>query len=552
MTGADLAWDVLTDLGVSVVFGVPGGAILPLVDAMVARETPVDFIVARHEAAAIHAADGYARIQGKPSVALATSGPGGTNVITGLATAMSDSVPVVLILGQVPSQLIGTDAFQEADLFNMTMPVVKHSWRISKIQDVAQVIEEAYFVAGSGRPGPVVVEFPKDIQSSVISTEIEHYMPEVSVPQISPLSWAKAKSYLRKAERPIIYVGGGVVYSGTHEWIFRLAEKYNAPVTTTLLGLGAFPASHELSLGMLGMHGTWTANHAMQDADLILALGARFDDRVTGKVDEFAPKAKIIHVEVDSAEVNKVVRPDVVLRGDLRDVLPKLYDKTPRTHHSPWIQTLKEWQNDHPLRPVQSALGLVAAPRALGIINEFMQADDIVVTEVGQHQMWAALYMPREKPRTFVTSGGSGTMGYGFPACMGAQVAQPDVRTVLIAGDGSLQMNLQEFATLMQYGMPVWVIVLNNQGHGMVRQWQDLFYDKRRYGVKLMNPDFVKLAEAFGIRGFTANSESGLREALEIMTTLNGPLFLEILVPEDEHVYPMVPAGRPLSMVIEG
>lgn len=554
MTGAEQAWNVLTRLGVDVVFGVPGGAILPLVDAMVAKKETLEFIVTRHESAAIHAADGYARVSGRPGVVLATSGPGGTNVITGLSTAMADSVPIVLVLGQVPTALIGTDAFQEADLFSMTMPVVKHSWRIRHPDEIGPVLAEAYETARVGRPGPVVVEFPKDTQLAELTGSPP--TPEVTLPasflRTPPLAWARARAYLARARRPVFYVGGGVNTSDTAGLVRQMAERYQAPVTTTLMGLGAFPASHPLSLGMLGMHGTWTANQAMQEADLILALGVRFDDRVTGRVDAFAPKARIIHVEIDPAEVNKIISADAVLRGDLRRILPKLDKMIPVRSHRAWLNLLAQWKREHPLRVPKSPPGTVSAPRALEILRNVIRPQDVVVTEVGQHQMWAALFIPRELPRTFVTSGGVGTMGHGFPAAMGAQVAKAGSRVFLIAGDGSFQMNLQELATLVQYRIPIRIIVLNNQGHGMVRQWQDLFHGHRRYGVKLLNPDFVKLAEAYGMRGFTVNSEAALEEALEVMTGVEGPVLLEVVVPEDEHVYPMVPAGRSLSEVIEG
>ncbi len=554
MTGAELAWKVSTELGVSKIFGVPGGAILPLVDAMVAHRDALDFIVTRHESAAIHAADGYARVTGKPALALATSGPGGTNVITGLATAMTDSVPVVLILGQVPTTLIGTDAFQEADLFAMTMSVVKHSWRITEADEVAPILREAYRVAAEGRPGPVVVEFPKNIQLAEVRTSHKiREMPDVPsrwVPQT--LGWARARAYLARSERPVLYIGGGVASSGTAPWIRVLAERFNCPVTTTLLGLGGFPSSHPLSLGMLGMHGTWYANHAMQEADLILACGVRFDDRVTGKLDEFAPKARIIHIEVDHAEINKLVRPDVVMHGDLVQVLPRLANIVPARKHAAWRRTIDQWKAEHPLRVPPAPPGTIATAEAFEVLRETVDAEDVIVTEVGQHQMWAALCIPRDQPRRFITSGGAGTMGYGFPAAMGAKVALPHRRVVLLAGDGSFQMNLQELATLAQYRIGVTILVLNNQGHGMVRQWQDLFHGKRRYGVHLNNPDFVKLAEAFGIQGFSVNTVDSLRETLTVTRGLDYPVLIEVAIPEDEHVYPMVPAGQSLSTVLEG
>ncbi|WP_053958493.1 biosynthetic-type acetolactate synthase large subunit [Sulfobacillus thermosulfidooxidans] len=555
MTGAELTWEVLSRLGTTVVFGVPGGAILPLVDALATRQNdPIEFVVSRHEAASIHAADGYARVTGKPAIVLATSGPGGTNVITGLVTAMTDSVPIVLVLGQVPTTLIGTDAFQEADLFSMTMPVVKHSWRITEPQEVADVLLQAWETARSGRPGPVVVEFPKNIQ--FMQCPEWKGLPATNASEIEweekPITWARAKSYLRSASRPLLYVGGGVVSSGTQDYVMQFAETYDCPVAHTLMGIGAFPSTHPKALGMLGMHGTWYANNAMQHADLVIALGARFDDRVTGKLDEFAPNARIIHVDVDAAELSKLVRPNVAIHGDLRRVLPKMLKIVPNTTHSEWWDTINQWKASHPLRINPAPEGTIASPAVMQVINRHLRPDDIVVTEVGQHQMWGALFLRREKPRTFLTSGGAGTMGYGFPAAMGAQFAAGNNRVILIAGDGSFQMNLQELATVVQYNIPIWMIVLNNEGHGMVRQWQDLFHGKRRIGVDLVNPDFVRLAESFGIHGFSVNSEEALDEALRIMESINGPVLLEVMVPKDEHVFPMVPAGQPLSMVLEG
>jgi acetolactate synthase-1/2/3 large subunit len=552
MNGAQWTWNVLKQLGVDTVFGIPGGAILPLVDAMVAEHADLRFIVTRHEAAAIHAADGYARVSGRPGVVLVTSGPGGTNVVTGLATAMTDSVPLVVLIGQVPTGLIGTDAFQEADLFSMTMPIVKHSWRITDPADIARVLEQAVHTATSGRPGPVAIEFPKDMQLAEVSNPSWHPTPppppEASV---RALDWARVRSLIRRARRPVLYVGGGVTASDTASWVRVMAERYQIPVTTTLMGLGTFPGSHPLSLGMLGMHGTWTANHAMQEADLILALGVRFDDRVTGKVDQFAPRAKIVHAEVDPAEIAKIVRPHVVLRGDLRCIMPKLARIAEPKTHPGWLRQLEQWKAEHPLKLGDAEAGL-SAPKALAIIARHLRDDDPVVTEVGQHQMWAALVVPRGQPRRFITSGGAGTMGYGFPAAMGAQLGHPQGRVCLLAGDGSFQMNLQEMATLAQYQLPIWVIIINNLGHGMVRQWQDLFHGERRHGVFLLNPDFVKLAEAFGIPGFSVNQAGALEEALAVMERIEGPVVLEVVVPEDEHVYPMVPAGQPLSMVLEG
>ncbi len=552
MNGSQWTWNVLKSLNVDTVFGIPGGAILPLVDAMALEGDALTFIVTRHEAAAVHAADGYSRASGRIGVVLVTSGPGGTNVLTGLSTAMADSVPLLVLIGQVPTTLIGTDAFQEADLFTMTMPVVKHSWRIADPNRIGPTLEEAVHMATHGRPGPVVVELPKDVQLAEVS-EVSHWVAPAAnpwLPSISSLQWARVRSLMRFCRRPLIYLGGGVTASGTAPMARALAEHFKAPVVSTLMGLGVMPQQHPLFLGMVGMHGTWTANHAVQDADLILALGVRFDDRVTGRVTEFAPKAKIIHAEIDPAEIGKIVHCDIALNGDLRAILPKLKRIAPKREHRVWQRQLDAWRNEHPLRYRSSLTGLTV-PQALEIIARHLEPDHIVVTEVGQHQMWAALYIPRSIPRRFISSGGLGTMGYGFPAAMGAQVGCPRQRVCLIAGDGSIQMNLQEFATMTQYRLPIWTIIMNNAGHGMVRQWQDLFHGQRRHGVLLENPDFVKLAAAFRIPGFSVGSAGALAEALETMRTVDGPVLLEVFVDQDDHVYPMVPSGQPLSMVLE-
>ncbi|PSR22802.1 MAG: acetolactate synthase, large subunit, biosynthetic type [Sulfobacillus acidophilus] len=554
MTGAERVWRELKQLGMDTVFGVPGGAVLPLVDALSTYQD-VPFVVTRHESAAIHAADGYARASGKPGVALVTSGPGGTNSLTGLMTAMTDSTPLVVLVGQVPTTLIGTDAFQEADLFTMAMSVVKHSWKVERADDVGTVIREAYALATTGRPGPVLVEFPKDVQLA-----LEQNGAPVSDAarvtastrfELSPTMRARLRAYFGRARRPLLYVGGGVVSSGTEHWIRLWSERYDAPVTTTLLGLGAFPADHPHALGMLGMHGTYAANHAIQEADLILALGVRFDDRVTGRVDRFAPKARIIHVEIDQAEHNKLVRPDVTIPGDLRSVLPVLDSFIPQAYHNEWMSTIRMWQKEHPLRIPSAPVGHLSSPEVLVELSAALHDEDVVVTDVGQHQMWAALFVKRNRPRRFLTSGGAGTMGYGLPAAIGAQMAVRDDKVVLIAGDGSFQMNLQELATVSQYRIPIVIMVMNNGGHGMVRQWQDLFHGKRRHGVALTNPDFVELARVFGIRGMTVESPDQLREALAHLHEIEGPLLLEVKVDPNEMVFPMVPAGQSLSEMIE-
>lgn len=558
MTGAERVWQELRQLGVDTIFGVPGGAVLPLVDALAASHRDIPFIVTRHESAAIHAADGYARVSGKPGIALVTSGPGGTNALTGLMTAMTDSTPIVVLVGQVPTTVVGSDAFQEADLFTMALPVVKHSWKVETIEEVGPVIRKAYWLAAVGRPGPVLVELPKDIQLKSEGADVPSADDEnarLKPAEISATVKARLRAYLRRAKRPILYVGGGVVSSDTVDWVRRWAERYDAPVTTTLMGLGSFPADHPLSLGMLGMHGTYTANHAIQEADLILALGVRFDDRVTGRVDKFAPKARIIHVEIDQAERNKIVVPDITLAGDLRTMLPALDAYIPETVHPEWMKTLRTWQSEHPLKIPAAPPGRLSSGAVLTYLSDVLADNDVVVTDVGQHQMWTALFVKRRKPRRFITSGGAGTMGYGLPAAVGAQLAMRQRgRVVLVAGDGSFQMNLQELATLAQYQVPLILLVMNNGGHGMVRQWQDLFHGQRRHGVQLQNPDFVDLARVFGIRGMTVETESQLFEAFRHFEQLQpeGPFLLEVKIDPNEMVYPMVPSGKSLSEVIEG
>lgn len=554
MTGAERVWQELRTLGVTTVFGVPGGAILPLVDAMTAYPD-LPFIVTRHESAAIHAADGYARVSGKPGIALVTSGPGGTNAMTGMMTAMTDSVPLVVLVGQVPTALIGSDAFQEADLFTMSLSIVKHSWKVEHADEVGSVVREAYALAQSGRPGPVMVELPKDVQLSEVSVDVPHAVEFARSAGHVPraLTWARAKSYLKRAERPLFYIGGGIVASDTSSYITQWAKRYHAPVTTTLLGIGAFPGSHPLNLGMLGMHGTWTANHAMQDADLIVALGVRFDDRVTGRVETFAPRAKIIHVEIDPAEHRKIVVPDITIRGDLREILPHLDQIIPEAEHRDWIVKLSRLKEQHPLHVKSSESGQLASGTVLTMLSEHLMDNDVVVTDVGQHQMWAALWLKRERPRRFVTSGGAGTMGYGLPAAVGAEAAiRGQGRVFLIAGDGSFQMNLQELATVAQFNIPIIIMVMNNGGHGMVRQWQDLFHGARRHGVALSNPDFVDLARVFGIPGMSVKTESEFRGAMQYLVQASGPVIFEVHIDNNEMVFPMVPSGHSLDDVIEG
>ncbi|CAB1128320.1 acetohydroxy-acid synthase (large subunit) [Candidatus Hydrogenisulfobacillus filiaventi] len=566
MKGSEWICATLEGLGVDTIFGIPGGAILPLVETLSQR--PIHLILTRHESAAAHAADGYARATGRLGVALATSGPGGTNMVTGLVTAMADSVPVLAIIGQVPTTLLGSDAFQEADNFSITLPAVKHSWRVTRPADLPAVLKEAARTAMSGRPGPVVVEIPKDVQlleaseEEVAAAEAAFAMRRAlderpRIPRVL-FPWTRLRRLMREARRPLIYIGGGVVASDTAPLVRALAERWGAPVATTLMGIGAMPSDHPQFLGMLGMHGTWTANNAMQSADLVVALGARFDDRVTGRVSDFAPHATIVHVDVSPAEIGKIVMPHLGIVADLREALPRIVALAPHYNRadSPladWWQTLRTWQREHPLRMPAPMNGQIPAARVMSILSQHLRDDDVVVTEVGQHQMWAALYLTRRQPRTFFSSGGAGTMGYGFPAGLGAQVGLPDRRVVVLAGDGSFQMNLQEIATLAQYRIPLWIVVLNNASHGMVRQWQDLFHGQHREGSLLDNPDFTKVADAFGIRGMAINDEAALAEVFSLPPEeMPGPVLIEVRVPLDENVFPMVPAGQSLSMVLEG
>lgn len=554
MTGAERVWEELEQLGVDTVFGVPGGAILPLVDAL-SQHPLMPLIVTRHESAAIHAADGYARVSGKVGVALVTSGPGGTNALTGLMTAMTDSVPLVVLVGQVPLPLVGSDAFQEADLFTMALSVVKHSWKVEHAEDAGRIVEAAYQLASAGRSGPVMVELPKDVQmAEALGHSVRDSEPskkEVAY-EWTPTTKARLRAYLGRAQRPVFYVGGGVTASDTGDWVRGWAERWDAPVVTTLMGLGTIPSSHPLALGMLGMHGTYAANQAIQASDLVIALGVRFDDRVTGRVDHFAPDARVIHVEIDPGERNKIVTPDVTLAGDLRRVLPMLDHFIPRAEHPKWRSIVQRWQEEHPVRMPKVPPGQLSSPQVLSDLSEVLASEDVVVTDVGQHQMWSALMIGRDRPRRFVTSGGAGTMGYGLPAAIGARFGQRRGRVVLVSGDGSFQMNMAELATLAQYQLAVGIVVMNNGGHGMVRQWQDLFHGQRRHGVSLKNPDFVDLARVFGIPGFSVKTDDQWQEAITAVRNLSGPWLLEVLVDPDEMVFPMVPSGKSLSEVIEG
>ena len=551
--GAQILVDTLIEEGVETIFGYPGGSVLPLFDVL--YDAPLKFVMTRHEQAAAHAADGYARATGKVGVCLATSGPGATNLTTGIATANMDSSPIVAITGQVRTPLIGNDAFQEADTTGITRPITKHNYLVKDIRDLARTVKEAFHIARTGRPGPVLIDLPVDVTTDELDGEpdkrlhLPGYKPRV---EGHPRQIRNAAAAINEAQRPVIYAGGGVITSGAADELKALAETANVPVTTTLMGLGAFPGDHGLFLGMLGMHGTPAANHAMTESDLIVAIGARFDDRVTGKVDTFAPAAKIVHIDIDPTSISKNIRVDIPVVGDAARILRQLVQHVRHTPREAWHQQIADWKKKHPL--VYDASGDAIKPQAvIEQLCKLVPEDTIITTEVGQNQMWAATWYTYRRPRTFISSGGLGTMGFGFPAAIGAQVGCPDRLVVDIAGDGSIQMNIQELATVVNHKLPVKVIILNNGYLGMVRQWQELFYQRRYSHTTLSgNPDFVKVAEAYGATGLRLTHPKDVKGALEKAITTEGPVFLDVHVEPEENVFPMVPAGQAINRMIGG
>jgi acetolactate synthase I/II/III large subunit len=562
INGAQILLQSLKEEGVTKIFGYPGGMVIDVFDALV-REFSQDFqfILVRHEQAAVHAADGYARATGKPGVCLVTSGPGGTNTVTGLATAYMDSIPLVVFTGQVPTPLIGNDAFQEADIVGITRPCTKHNYLVDRVEDLTRTIKEAFTIAGTGRPGPVLVDLPKDVLQAPGLFEypraalIPTYKPTVKP---HPPSIKRAADLIAKAQKPVIYAGGGVITAGAHEELGVLAEMTGFPVTMTLMGLGCFPGTHPLSLGMLGMHGTYRANMAVSNSDLLFAIGARFDDRVTGKIEDFAPHAKIIHVDIDPASIQKNIAVDVPIVADARQALTKLIDTLKKRGHSAkerkklknWHATLTAWRNEQRQR-FDRTTEIIKPQYVVEKLYEMTRGRAIITTEVGQNQMWAAQYYLFDKPRTFLSSGGLGTMGYGFPAAIGAQVAFPDKLVIDIAGDGSIQMNIQELATVAQYKLPVKIAILNNGYLGMVRQWQERFYDNVYAHTDIMAaPDFVKLAEAYGALGLRARTTAEVEPMIKQALDTPGPVIMDFIVEREEGVYPMVPAGVSMKEMI--
>ncbi|MBN3032522.1 MAG: biosynthetic-type acetolactate synthase large subunit [Candidatus Saganbacteria bacterium] len=554
LTGAQALLESLHREGVEIIFGYPGGVVLPLYDAMYADKR-IKHILVRHEQGAAHAADGYARATGKVGVCLATSGPGATNLTTGIANAHMDSIPLIAITGQVATPLLGRDSFQEADVTGITMPISKHSYLIKKTEDLPRIVKEAFHIARTGRPGPVVIDIPKDIFVNKIDYK---YPDKVNIPSYRPSTEGHPKQInlaakaIQAAKKPVLYIGGGVISANASKELMELAEKCNIPVTVTLMGIGGFPASHELSLGMLGMHGTAYANYAVTECDLLIGVGVRFDDRVTGHIARFAPNARIIHADIDPAEVGKNVRVDIPIVGDVKKVLQALLAKVgPKEKHEQWNEQIAEWKKKYPLAYKMD--GEIKPQYVIEQTRELAKGrDTIIVTEVGQNQMWAALFYRFDKPRTWLSSGGLGTMGFGLPAANGAQFGRPEALVIDFAGDGSIQMNIQELTTAVNNRLPVKIFVLNNCFLGMVRQWQELIYDRHYSHTNLCNnPDLVKIAEAYGAAAWRVTKPEEVRAAIEKAYAINDrPVLVDFVIAKEENVFPFVPPGQAINEMI--
>ena len=560
ITGAEALMDSLRVHGVKIIFGYPGGAILPIYDAVhkAEKEGWLKHLMVRHEQGGSHAADGYARATGEVGVCFGTSGPGATNLVTGIATAQMDSVPLVVVTGQVPRPAIGTDAFQETDIFGITLPIVKHSWVIRDPADIAYVVSQAFFIASSGRPGPVLIDIPKDVGQEFFN--YHRVLPGASIPKgfkrngdIDQKNIELAIELIKNSQKPLLYVGGGAIASGAHTELQALAKNYQIPVTTTLMGKGIFDERDSLSVGMLGMHGTAYANFAVTECDLLIAVGARFDDRVTGKLDTFAPNAKVIHIDIDPAEVNKNRQVEIAIVSDVKSALSKInscFDESQKNDEkNNWIKKIEYWKNKHPLF-IPPKDGEIYPQEVLIKVREH-SPDAFITTDVGQHQMWAAQYL-RNGPRKWISSAGLGTMGFGLPAAMGVKSAFPNSEVICIAGDASILMNIQELGTLSQYGLDVKIVIVNNRWQGMVRQWQESFYEERYSASDMSNgePDFIKLAEAFGVKGFLINGREDLENGFKAALKSEGPVLINVRVKRGENCYPMVPPGKSNSQMI--
>jgi acetolactate synthase-1/2/3 large subunit len=552
-TGAKILVESLQREGVEIIFGYPGGVVLPIYDEL--YDSPLRHILVRHEQAAAHAADGYARASGRVGVCLATSGPGACNLVTGIATAYMDSVPIVALTGQVPTNLLGNDAFQESDITGITMPITKHNYLVKDTADLGRIVKEAFYIAGTGRPGPVLIDIPKDVCTKVIK---EPPVPEkVILRGYNPTfrghkrQIEKALQLIAAAERPVIYAGGGVILSNASGELVDFATQLGIPIATTLMGIGCIPGDHPLNLGMLGMHGTEYANFAITESDVLFSIGVRFDDRVTGKTDTFAPHAKIIHIDIDPAEIGKNKRVDVPVVGDVKAVLQDMLSMLKKNgQKDAWLKKIKHWKQHHPLKCPQD--GRLHPQFVIRQMSELLKGDAIIVSEVGQNQMWTAQHYCFKNPRTWITSGGLGTMGYGLPAAMGAHFARPDLPVFDVAGDGSIQMNIQEFGTISHNKIPVKIAILNNRFLGMVRQWQELFYDRRYSFTELPPVEFVKIANAYGIEGVKVESPDDVMPALRAALDCDGPFVMDFRIEREENVFPMVPAGAAINEMIGG
>lgn len=553
-SGSEILLRCLIDEGVEVAFGYPGGAVLPIYDSLYSSR--LKHLLARHEQGAIHAADGYARATGKAGVVIATSGPGATNLVTGIANAQMDSIPLVCITGNVAQNLIGTDAFQEADITGITMPITKHSYLVTDVHDLPRVVKEAFHIATTGRPGPVLIDIPKDVNNAKASysypdsVSIRGYQPHADP---HPLQVQRLHQAIAEASKPVILAGGGVVTSGAEEELIAFAEKAGIPVTTTLMGLGGFPGQHPLWLGMPGMHGTYAANHALLECDLLIGVGARFDDRVTmGRLDKFATGAKIVHIDIDPAEIGKNVDTYIPLVGDVKKVLAAALPGVRRSRSEAWVEQLEKWKQEKPYS-FKDSEDTLKPQWVIRHLHETTGGKAVVTTDVGQHQMWVAQYFPFARPRSFITSGGLGTMGFGFPAALGAQMARPDEVVISVTGDGGFQMTNQELAVAAMANIPVKVVVINNHCLGMVRQWQEVFYQERYSEVDLSgSPDFVRLAEAYGVKAWRAKTKQEAADAWREALAHPGPAVIDFWVTPQENVYPMVAPGTGLDEMIMG
>ena len=556
--GARILLECLSRLGINEIFGYPGGAVIPIYDELYSFKE-IKHYFARHEQGAVHEADGYARSTGKVGACLATSGPGATNLVTGIMTAHMDSIPLLVITGQVSSSLLGKDAFQESDIVGITVPITKNNYLVQDIKDLPRILKEAYYIASTGRPGPVLVDIPRDIQLQEIPYDEFNkiYENHFSLEGYNPVyeghkgQIKTAIKMIKDSKKPLIIAGAGILKAHAYEELKEFVEKTNIPVAMTLLGLGSFPGNHELALGMIGMHGTTYANYAANEADLIIAAGMRFDDRVTGNPQKFVPNAKIIHIDIDPAEIGKNKLIDVPIVGDLKNVLTDLNEKAPKASHDEWLKQIKKWKKEYSLTYRKTEDDILIPQEILSEIDKITKGNVIVATDVGQHQMWAAQYLTFNNPYSILTSGGAGTMGFGLPAAIGAQVANPNKKVLAVVGDGGFQMTFQELMLIKEYNLPVKIFIINNSYLGMVRQWQELFHEKRYSSVDLSyNPDFIKIGEAYGIKSIQLTNKKDLKKHLKKILESDEAVLVECIVEKEENVYPMIPAGKDVSCIV--